>query len=475
MIVDPARESGCDLMSTETPPPPSPEPNPSAVTPTPTPSEAGLPPVLPPTGGQMLQLFVVPALIVLVLVGLFLLGPTLSGWFKPGRTADQFLRDLDSDNEEVRYRAASDLAQVLPRKEKRAEELARDVGLCLGLADRLAAALDASAEAEKAYAARFASMEDREKARDLKNLERDRNLITYLSASLGHVSVPVGVPLLGRMATQTDGMEPEALAERRRRALFALATLGERTAAYDKLDDAAKDEVEAALGESKDARAGAALAALKARRAGKPTAAGVVGVFQKTARDDDPYLRELTAFALNFWGGTPQEERAIDDVLTALANDAGVGSEKLAERQGRNPESKQGKAVTKTLGYNVRVNATLALARRGSLAVPREMLREMLSPEKLREVFVVEQDATPEQKRRFLFWTWTEEAVPAEKPNEPLVALTVGETLEALVKWHQKRPEADAKELMPLVLALEAGEDPALAAKAKRAREALTK
>src|SRR3954463_12328598 len=154
------------------------------------PTDGGLPPVLPPSGKQMLQLFVVPALIVLVLVGLFLLGPTLSGWFNPGKTADQFLRDLDSTNEEVRYRAASDLAQMLPRKEKRAEELSRDADLCLGLTRRLADALDGSAEAEKSFASGFESMKEEDRLRELKALDRDRNLITYLAASLGHVSIP---------------------------------------------------------------------------------------------------------------------------------------------------------------------------------------------------------------------------------------------------------------------------------------------
>ena len=62
-------------------------------------------------------------------------------------------------------------------------------------------------------------MKEEDKLRELKALDRDRNLITYLAASLGHVSIPVGVPLLGRMATQTEGMEPDALSERRRRAL----------------------------------------------------------------------------------------------------------------------------------------------------------------------------------------------------------------------------------------------------------------
>ena len=41
-----------------------------------------------------------------------------------------------------------------------------------------------------------------------KELEPRRNLIIYLGASLANFVVPVGVPLLRRMAGQTAGMEP---------------------------------------------------------------------------------------------------------------------------------------------------------------------------------------------------------------------------------------------------------------------------
>src|SRR5215510_14865679 len=123
----------------------------------PPPADPGLPPVQPPTGQMILRLFLVPALIVAGLVGLFLLGPTASRWVNrllgrsaDARSADQFLRDLDSANPEVRWRAASDLAQVLLRK----DELASDARFALQLADRLQAALDNSKDAEQSFAAR---------------------------------------------------------------------------------------------------------------------------------------------------------------------------------------------------------------------------------------------------------------------------------------------------------------------------------
>src|SRR4051812_24089917 len=116
----------------------------STPTPPPTTNGQGLPPVQPPSGRQILRLFVVPALIVLVLVGLFLVGPSLARGLgrlfglasADTRSADGFLRDLDSSNPEVRWRAASDLAQVLLRK----PELASDADFALALAERLRSA-----------------------------------------------------------------------------------------------------------------------------------------------------------------------------------------------------------------------------------------------------------------------------------------------------------------------------------------------
>src|SRR5262249_13372880 len=94
--------------------------------------------------------------------------------------------------------------------------------------------------------------------------------------------------------------------------------------------------------------------------------------------------------------------------------------------------------------------------------------------EELRKIFVIEQQAVPEKKKSFLFWSWTEAAVPGEKPNEPLVVLTLTQTLEALVKWHEKQPKADVSSLLPLIGELEKNDNPALPAGAAKAKKALT-
>src|SRR5437870_3880260 len=73
----------------------------------------GLPPVEPPSGRFIVQLFVVPGLLVLVVVmvlmGLF--------YLTARQSPDYFLRQLDSDNDDIRWRGASDLALILKRPE----------------------------------------------------------------------------------------------------------------------------------------------------------------------------------------------------------------------------------------------------------------------------------------------------------------------------------------------------------------------
>src|ERR1700682_3039466 len=75
---------------------------------------ADLPPVTPPSGRFIMQLFLVPGLIVAVVAAIVLgFGYLVSG----ARTTDHFLRDLDSSNADIRWRTALDLAQVLKRPE----------------------------------------------------------------------------------------------------------------------------------------------------------------------------------------------------------------------------------------------------------------------------------------------------------------------------------------------------------------------
>ncbi len=78
-----------------------------------------LPPVQPPSAGFIAQLFVVPAVIVMVIIGVYLLFGQLASGEADWR---QLVTNVQSENAHVRWRSALDLAQVLQddafRKEK---------------------------------------------------------------------------------------------------------------------------------------------------------------------------------------------------------------------------------------------------------------------------------------------------------------------------------------------------------------------
>src|ERR1700730_18432426 len=98
----------------------------------------GLPPVVPPSGRFIVQLFVVPGLIVLVVVmvlmGLF--------YLTARQSPEYFLRQLDSDNADIRWRGASDLAQILKRPESGSLRWKADAHFALELAERLRLSLE---------------------------------------------------------------------------------------------------------------------------------------------------------------------------------------------------------------------------------------------------------------------------------------------------------------------------------------------
>ena len=95
------------------------------------------------------------------------------------------VKDLRSTNAEVRWRRASDLAQVL----KRDEALAANAKFSLDLAGLLRQALRDNEYSERRYQEK--SAEDRREA--LKALQDERAFIEFLIASLGNFSVPTGV------------------------------------------------------------------------------------------------------------------------------------------------------------------------------------------------------------------------------------------------------------------------------------------
>jgi hypothetical protein len=436
----------------------------------PTQPDPGLPPVMPPAPAAFLQLFIVPGIIVAVLVGLFLLGPMLynqagrllgrgSG---DARTAAQFLRDLDNPNGEVRWRAASDLAQTLPRN----EELARNVDFALELADRLDRALDGSAEAEKSFVAREGKLSAEEKDRERAKLAADRNYVMYLSASLGNFMMPVGVEGLKKLAVQEGGMETEALAERRRRALLALAVLGENLNRFDKLSAEQQGEMLERFDTALDKGTSVRLARmsrdyLAARRdhvsADKPLPAmlGVAEVLEQCGSEKDPSLRFLAAFASNFWYGTTAENQRLEKLLVKLSSDSGEGEDELEDQLAKNPDSARSRELVRRKGFRVQVNAAIALARRGSPKVRLDLLQEMLDEEKLNGIFVLK----PKDGK--------------EQPNAALVTLTLTDTLKALVQLHRKRPEMDLRRFDDAISTLEGHRNPAIRVEAQQCRLAL--
>jgi hypothetical protein len=423
-----------------------------------------LPPVVPPTGGMFLRLFGVPALIVGGLVAGVILLPHGYNWLRgmltgkgsEVRTAQEFLHRLDDPNNEVRWQAASDLAQVLLRDDR----LAADGPFALELAGRLEGVRSLREGDEKAFADRAAALSPGEATRERTRLEPERNYILYLGACLGNCMVPVGVPVLNKLAEQEQGMEPRALAERRRQAVWALANLGENLKRFDKLPAERQDEVVADLEAAAQGEHGQwardSAEYLQRRRQGKVSALGVDKVLEKCAQAEDPLLREMAAFAMNFWHGTAAEDDRMEKALVRLSYDNGRGEAELSQVLEENPEPTR--TVIKRPGYRVQVNATVALARRGSPQVRSGLLQEMLDPDVLRGTFVVQDRKSGR-----------------EQADESLIASTLVNTLKAVAELHRLRPEMDLSALRPLVDRLAGDANKNIQAEAQRTQLALAK
>src|SRR5829696_3532834 len=110
----------------------------------PAPAPAGLPPVVAPSGRFIAQLFLVPGLIVAGVVAVLLGFSWLSGVGQPGEKK-KYIENLTSTNPDIRWRTASDLAQVLRRDER----LATDVDFGLRLVALLRQALADLERAER--------------------------------------------------------------------------------------------------------------------------------------------------------------------------------------------------------------------------------------------------------------------------------------------------------------------------------------
>ena len=426
-------------------------------------ADPGLPPVAPPSGKFILQLFLVPGLIVGVLICFAL---AFQWFFGSSRSPARFLRDLDDSNPEVRWRAAADLSQVLPRD----EELASNVSFGLDLAERLRRAVEEAIPNERARLERFLSKKQTEaqEKSDLKTLEPNRKYIAFLMACLGYIRAPVGTSLLCELTQPQPGLEPDALLHRRQDALTALTLLGNSLTRFDALQPATQ---EALLGRLEDEAqapgergqwARQAHDYLLARRAGRPSPAlGVPETLVRCASDEHPLVRKLTAQAMSFWkgNGEPPAQTAVH-VTAGLACPGGAGLLttaaslypgrennieaallRLARDEGRGAARDQVERERREIRYG----AVIGLARHGSPAVQPFLptLAEMLDLEKQKQLFA---------------------------PAETNAATVVRGALKAIQELHRKNPRLDLSGLQPALSALVEGPNKPLAEEALETR-----
>ncbi len=280
----------------------------------------GLPTVTAPSGRHIVQLFLIPGLIVAGAVTILLGFSWLAGG---SRTPEQFLKNIDSANKDIRWRAANDLAQVLKRDDK----LAADTAFALQIVDRLHNAIGELERSEKTLAEIGKDGNAQARAESHEALITQRNYVQFLIACLGNFSVPVGAPLLNDLAVKGRGQDEKVRYLIRRNAVWALSNLGEGQKRFQKLTEDQRLAVrhnleEESKGGSDEQKAGAAAAL--AWMDGKSI--GVIEALAKCATDQrDIFLRVEVAHAHIFWEGTPEEQKIAEKTLLMLARDTGAG------------------------------------------------------------------------------------------------------------------------------------------------------
>jgi hypothetical protein len=415
----------------------------------------GLPAVVPPSGKFIAQLFLVPFLIV-TLVVCFLI--TINWLVGGAKSPKDFLDKLDSGNPEVRWRGAEELAQYLQRE----ESLAANPNFALELCDRLQTA-DKELKAQEKDLVEFRKQQPDASGleRRTKAFQQTENYVLYLSSCVASSIIPVGAPILGDMAASAGGADAETAAQRRRWAMWNLAKLGDNVSRFDKLKPEQQDAIIAALaeqaanrGSSRAEWAEKARNYLRSPQAHSLQALGLEKDFTAAATDPDSFLRQLTALALSFWEGTPQENERIEELLLRLAHDNGHGEDTIKNKE---DQSAEGKAITKTPGLRTQFNAVLALAHRGSTKTRLGVLKEMLDEQFLRDNFLVERPGG------------------AQKPDEPMISQTIEAALRALAQLHERQPKLDLSSFVPALDTLAKNGNIAVRTEAARVKEALGK
>jgi hypothetical protein len=406
----------------------------------------GLPTVLPPSGTHIVKLFIVPLLIVGgLLLGAFLFLKITGG--SVVRSPQSFLAELRSDNPDVRWRAAQDLAQVLTRDDR----LASDALFGLELTADLRKALDETEAAEKTIAEELQKDPEANVVGLQKDLEANRNYILYLTACEGNLCTPVGAQLLTRLAVDGGAGPSKVRTTRRWRSLWALANLGDNLKRFDALSPERQDTVIsefaqiAGLGDERASVAVPAATYLKGRREGRPPSLGVEEVLVRCSADPNPFLREIAVFALNFWDGGA----GVEEALVARLEDRGDGEEQLTGFYEGEPS--RDTHFTKMPGLRIRYNAAVALARRGSGRTPVDVLREMLD-----ESEQLEQNLVRFKKDG------------RQAADEATARDVVKEALGAVAELHRKNPAMNLSSLDSAIDKLKSSSDASVRKEAER-------
>lgn len=325
-------------------------------------SAKSLPPVEAPNVRMILQLFIVPGLLVALVIGFILV--FFGGVGVGPRSPSDFISGLGSQSGHKRQQTAHDLAQYLPRQ----AELREDVGFALDVADLL----------------------DKEmKLQKVNPPKPDRNgevmdLLEYLPAVVGNFQVPVGLPLLEELVrTNADKLQVQLNLLRFRNALIAIGMLGARLKEFDANPPEVRERQLAALAREAGDEPGRKLWAKQAlnylqrrqahRQAGskEPLAddLGLVPTLTIGARGGDEMGRKLAVLALANW-----DEKGTEELLREMTNPGGVIE--VFE------DNDQARALRE-----IRYNAALALARRGSPLTPVPIVLETLDAAKLQELY----------------------------------------------------------------------------------------
>ena len=338
-------------------------------------SPGALPPVEPPNPRFIAQLFLIPGLLVAVVVGFIWI---FFGWLGTStQDADTLLMLVEtSPSDTQRWKAAQDLAQLLPRD----QDLRCNMRFALKMTETL--------QRERQRPAPPAQDE---------NVKREQapDLLEFLPAAVAHFHAPVGLPLLQAIvADNVDKVSDKVALLRLRNAIVAIGIMGAKVQEYDSLPVEKKGQMLATLrqeaggGPGRPTWARLALAYLTLRdqrssNAGKTDATepyGIVETLRLGARAADELTRKYTVSALANW-----DEPKVDPLLRQLAGDQGDLPDSAFEKDEKEPFTEQDRARGER---EIRYNAALALARRGSPLTPWHTVLEILDEDALRKQYV---------------------------------------------------------------------------------------